>query len=351
MTARSTECFTDIYICILFRLSCLDCQSAHIFSTFPNLPIFPCLTLIVCVEVDCRSRTEVQCVLTTSTGNWPSPTSTSGPGHGQDHFSSHIMISTWSRGKADDNMPEDILVDLFDIVHRHPWWKARASFAIELLKKHGVRPPQAVLDAGCGWGVNLKALSKHGYRMAGLDISRQVLQRLDRHYRDLIEADLTQDIPEAVQTYNAVLALDVIEHVDDDRAVVSRLGKLIGPGGVVIVSVPALPELYSEFDAVQGHRRRYIPDTLRQAFTNTGLRVEQLLWWGDYLLPLVRWQRRRLRVDATLSLAEKYRRYLATPPWPFSLMVRFLYQLEQRQALKSQSKCGSSLFAIARKQS
>ena len=63
-----------------------------------------------------------------------------------------------------------------------------------------------------------------------------------------------------------MLALDVIEHIDDDRAAVARLGSLARPGGIVIVSVPALPELFTEFDRIQGHRRRYLPETLRAAF-------------------------------------------------------------------------------------
>ena len=58
----------------------------------------------------------------------------------------------------------------------------------------------------------------------------------------------------------------MIEHLDDDAAALASLGRLVRPGGTLIVSVPALPELFSEFDQVQGHRRRYQPDDLRAAF-------------------------------------------------------------------------------------
>ena len=53
-------------------------------------------------------------------------------------------------------------------------------------------PSADVADVGCGWGVNLDALEEAGYTVRGLDISRQVLERIDRPSRRLIEADLNQ---------------------------------------------------------------------------------------------------------------------------------------------------------------
>ena len=124
---------------------------------------------------------------------------------------------------------------------------------------HSSRPH--ILDVGCGWGVTLEALEKSGYHVLGMDISRRTLESLDRPDRRLVEADLANPWQIAAAS-DAVLALDVIEHLDDDRAAVARLEMLVRPGGVLIVSVPALPDLFSEFDAIQGHRRRYLPETL-----------------------------------------------------------------------------------------
>ena len=118
------------------------------------------------------------------------------------------------------------------------------------------------------------------------------LDRLDRPGRLLVEADLAQPLTPSFGPYDAVLALDVIEHIDDDRVPVANLGRLARPGGVVVISVPALPELFSEFDAIQGHRRRYLPETLRGAFVGSGLALEQIFWWGAWLVPLLRRQRR-----------------------------------------------------------
>jgi hypothetical protein len=147
-----------------------------------------------------------------------------------------------------------------------------------------------------------------------------------------------------------VLALDVIEHLDDDRAAVARLGELAVSGAVVVVSVPALPEMYTEFDRIQGHRRRYTPESLWAAFDGSGLEVERVFFWGSWLVPALRRQRRQpLRGAPSESASQTYRRYLRLPPWPVPLVLRATFALERNRALAGKLKTGTSLFAIARR--
>jgi SAM-dependent methyltransferase len=246
-------------------------------------------------------------------------------------------------------MAEEILVELEGVVRRHPWWRARAALTLELLGQLGVKPPARVLDAGCGWGVTLEALERRGYPSVGIDISRRTLERLDRRGRLLIEADLTGSVVPDVELHDAVLALDVIEHIDDDRALLATLAALVRPGGIVIVSVPALPELFGEFDAIQGHRRRYMPGTLRAAFDGSGLVVERVFWWGEWLVPALRRRRARPRGRAGEPPSEVYRRYLRLPPWPLGWALRVAFALEQGAALAGRLRTGTSLFAVARR--
>jgi SAM-dependent methyltransferase len=262
------------------------------------------------------------------------------------------MITTWSQGAPDDFMPEGILTELSALVRRHPWWQARARLVVSILKQNTISPPAQVLDAGCGWGVTLEALEGRGYRATGLDVSRQALVRLDRPDRRLIEADLTCPLgPTAVAhaAFDAVLALDVIEHLDDDGAALTYLGRLVRPGGLMIVSVPAMPELFSEFDQVQGHRRRYLPGDLRGAFDRTGLMVEQLFWWGSWLVPLFRASRHRSTRQTSQPPEEIYRRHLRLPAWPLPGFFRAAFAWEERRALRGETKRGTSLVAVARR--
>ncbi len=246
-------------------------------------------------------------------------------------------------------MPEEILVDLAGIIRRHPWWRARATLTLDLLRDLGLEPPARVLDVGCGWGVTLDALERRGYRAIGMDVSRRTLEALDRPGRKLIEADLTRPLGVHLATHDAVLALDVIEHLDDDGAAVRRLGSLTKPGGIVVVSVPAMPELYGEFDGIQGHRRRYLPGVLREVFAGSGLMVERVFWWGRWLVPILKRQRARTRARLGESAAEVYRRYLALPPWPMGTVARWAFAMEKRAAIRGRLRIGTSLFAVARR--
>ncbi len=260
------------------------------------------------------------------------------------------MIHRWSEGVADHNMAEDILVELGSLIGRHPWWSARTRLTLELLGRLGVSPPARVLDVGCGWGTTLEALERAGYRAIGADISRRALERLERSGRELVEVDLTKPLPEEeVGGYDAVMALDVIEHLDDDREAVGRLGELVRPGGYVVVSVPARPDLFSEFDSIQGHRRRYLPGTLESAFQVPGLELVQTFWWGAWMVPIIRRSRGRSKAAANELTAEAYCHYLRLPPWPIPLAMKVAYAIEQPRALAGKLRDGTSLFAIARR--
>lgn len=264
------------------------------------------------------------------------------------------MIETWSRGQADANMPEAILTEQAVLVRRHPWWLARARLILAALRRNEVHPPGRILDAGCGWGVTLESLELAGYSAVGMDISRQALEMLEssKPTRQLIEADLTQSlpIPLATELFDGVLALDVLEHLDDDRFALSQLAKMTKPGGLVIISVPALPELFSGFDAIQGHRRRYLPEMIHEIFASTQLKLQQVLWWGAWMVPLLRFQRKPRNATSVRTPSETYNDYLRLPPWPAPWLFRAAFTWEHGRCLAGRLRRGTSLIAIARRE-
>jgi len=257
------------------------------------------------------------------------------------------VIISWSHGDAKDNMDEGILVELGDLIARHPWWAARSRLLLQLLRRIGRQTPCRVIEVGCGWGTNLGELEKSGYAVTGLDVSRNALVRLDRADRTLIEADLAEDLPPDAPQYDLVLALDVIEHIDDDRGAVWRLAQLAKPGGHVIISVPALPALFSEFDRVQGHRRRYTPESLRSAIAGSGLEIVQILWWGQWMARLLERRTPATRARPGDTSAQIYKRYLSLPPWPGTWFLKLMFLLDQGRTLRGRNARGTSLFAVA----
>jgi SAM-dependent methyltransferase len=102
------------------------------------------------------------------------------------------------------------------------------------------------------------------------------------------------------------LALDVLEHIDDDAAALAEIGRLLRSGGLLIVSVPALPILWGAQDEINHHRRRYTRGSLREAFARARLPLPRVTYFNMFLFPViaaVRWGRRaagladRMRTD------------------------------------------------------
>ena len=81
------------------------------------------------------------------------------------------------------------------------------------------------------------------------------------------------DLP-AGEKFDSILYIDVVEHIEDDRAELERASHHLNPGGVVIVLSPAHPWLYSEFDHAIGHYRRYTRKMLHEAMPKSLERVK-----------------------------------------------------------------------------
>ena len=86
--------------------------------------------------------------------------------------------------------------------------------------------------------------------------------------------------------FDAVTLLDVVEHLDDDVAALRTAGRLLRPGGTLLVTVPAYQWLWSGHDVVNQHRRRYTSGRLRSALSAAGIAEARVTYFNGLLLPL-----------------------------------------------------------------
>jgi SAM-dependent methyltransferase len=91
---------------------------------------------------------------------------------------------------------------------------------------------------------------------------------------------LVTSLPFPDRAFDLVCALDIIEHVDDDRTALSELARVAAPRATILVSVPLHPSHWTVFDEFVGHRRRYEPSTIRAQLAEQGLWVEQSAVFG-----------------------------------------------------------------------
>lgn len=173
------------------------------------------------------------------------------------------------------------------IDHDHHWWFASRTRAINTLM-HRVLPAVKglyLLDVGCGAGNMIHHLSRYG-QVQGLEVDpRPVKEARGRGYHvDLHDA--TQPYPFEDNTFDVVTALDVIEHVDDDLAILREAHRTLKPGGHIVITVPAFMWLWSHNDDINAHKHRYAAGELKAKLAQTGFTVQRLSYNNFFIFPM-----------------------------------------------------------------
>jgi SAM-dependent methyltransferase len=137
-----------------------------------------------------------------------------------------------------------------------------------------------VLEVGAGIGANNRIFAHLDFKhWTCLEPDGSLLEQLSRSLPDRSRfepvAGTLADLPE--RRFDAILYLDVLEHIEDDRAEMRRAAEHLRPRGCVIVLAPAHQWLFTPFDAAIGHFRRYTKKTLAAAAAPE-LRTEKLIY-------------------------------------------------------------------------
>lgn len=141
-------------------------------------------------------------------------------------------------------------------------------------------PGPRVLDAGAGQGTMSARLRDQGFEVVSTDVSEAAVEVLREQLGgDVRPADVT-DLPFPDSDFDGVILGEVLEHVEDDRRALEETARVLRPGGVLALSVPAHPQLFGPSDEWAGHVRRYTRQQLLDACAAAGLTVHRCLGWG-----------------------------------------------------------------------
>jgi SAM-dependent methyltransferase len=157
-----------------------------------------------------------------------------------------------------------------------------------------------------------------------------------------------QDFRAGRGAFDAVTLFDVIEHADDDAALLREARGFLAPGGIVFVTVPAFPFLWSRHDDLNHHRRRYVRKTLRAALEGAGLEVVRLTYFNTILFPAVAVVRgvAKLLPRGARPVAASADLRRGTGLW--NAPLRRLFASERHVLRRRDLPVGTSLLAIAR---
>jgi 2-polyprenyl-3-methyl-5-hydroxy-6-metoxy-1,4-benzoquinol methylase len=141
---------------------------------------------------------------------------------------------------------------------------------------------QEVLEVGSGTGLLTQFLSTRR-RVVATELDREYVDLLERTYagspnveiRRLDLDDLARAaIPPA--SFDTVICSNVLEHIREDTQALRAMRDLLGPGGRVVLVIPAIKSLYGEIDRAIHHHRRYSRSEMREKLERAGLEVEHL---------------------------------------------------------------------------
>jgi ubiquinone/menaquinone biosynthesis C-methylase UbiE len=159
-----------------------------------------------------------------------------------------------------------------------PRHELRERFLLELFLS--AKPGRKVLNVGAGQGSFSSVLEDHGFDVTSTDVSPPACRVLAERVRGPVaQADVTA-LPFPESTFDAVVLGEVIEHVEDDVRALSEARRVLRPGGVAAISVPAHPTWFGRSDEWAGHKRRYTRDSLLEACVRAELGVVRCLGWG-----------------------------------------------------------------------
>lgn len=178
--------------------------------------------------------------------------------------------------------PEDGAARCFDVEDKSFWFLHRNKCIGAAV---GLHPPNgAIFDVGGGNGFVTSALLKSGYDAVLVEPGRHGVKnaRSNRGIPKVVCAAVENAgfFPNSIP---AVGIFDVLEHIKDDEAFLSAIEKLLIPGGMLYITVPAYPMLWSEIDTLSGHYRRYTLRSISDKLNSCGYQIEYMTYFMQLL--------------------------------------------------------------------
>jgi len=165
---------------------------------------------------------------------------------------------------------------------RTPRYLLRRALALRALKG---KPACRLLEIGCGTGELLPHLVRRGHTVVGYETSPEMvaLARIAVPGVGVRSSIVSSSANFAAEPFDGIVALEVLEHIEDDRAALAEWTSWVRPGGFLLLTVPAHMKNWTRADEAGGHYRRYERADLVRLMNGVNLMVE---WIWNYGFPL-----------------------------------------------------------------
>src|SRR5262249_30608873 len=156
-----------------------------------------------------------------------------------------------------------------------------------LLKSYPLQKDSILADCGAGTGLFAHEMSDT-CRVIAIDSEEAALRLAEQNVgKENVRRGSCDALPLDDSSVDCVTALDVLEHVEDDRKAVREFERVLTPGGVAVVTVPAMESLWSDWDEALHHYRRYRHEGLLKLFDTTSFKIMHWNYINVLAIPAV----------------------------------------------------------------
>ncbi len=156
----------------------------------------------------------------------------------------------------------------------HWWPKSRAivlSYFLDRISQG--KKENKILEIGCGGGGNFFFLKQFG-ELTAIEPDENLIKIAQRHsYAKILKGSLPYEIPAIDEQFDIIALIEVLEHIEEDRAAIERIKGLLSDNGHLIITVPAFMFLWSEHDIYFQHKRRYTKKQLEKLLSDAGYNI------------------------------------------------------------------------------
>jgi len=236
---------------------------------------------------------------------------------------------------------------LYEIEKDHWWFAARRKILDVLVKQvvSGYKDVPNILDIGCSIGITTELLKRYGWT-CGVDLYGEALRfcRMQDASR-FVQADAC-NLPFLAESCEVIVALDLLEHLQEDKRAIREFGRVLKRNGFLIISVPAYKMLWGRLDDLARHYRRYRLKELREKINKEGFKIKKISYISCFLFPAISISRLTERLFRNSSQSKSD---LKMPGRVINSMLKKIFSYEANFIDKIAFPFGSSVVCVAQK--
>jgi methionine biosynthesis protein MetW len=184
-------------------------------------------------------------------------------------------------------MRQDLYQELYEVENSHWWHKHKRQVVHYFIQKFSKKGK--VLDIGSGTGKILEELRSNNWSVVGVDGSSDAINFCQKRKISIKNIDVNQQLlPFKNDQFDLVLCLDFLEHINNEKKLLKEVHRVLKNQGILIFTVPAFQFLFSYWDKMLGHKRRYTSKGIRSLIQKNNYNVHYISYYFFFIfLPAI----------------------------------------------------------------